>query len=173
MADDSDAPQPPPTTQLDTDSVYKIWHALVRTVATAHAENILHRDLKPQNFLLVPVSPFADRILAQSPTPPKDFRFRLLGEERRDDGTTTSTLQGGGGGPDVELTLTDAATNTDVTIQLMIKLSDFGLSRPLEVDASHLSVQGRSTAINIFAFWIQRRHCYAAVQCSARRGKFC
>ena len=123
------------TSSLNVSSVCSIWDSLVRAVETAHAENIIHRDLKPDNFLLVPASaPFADKILATTSTPAENFRFRLLCDKAGDDSEEA--------GGDVEVTLTDASSGEEVVLRLSIKLSDFGLSRPLELGASHLSVNG-------------------------------
>lgn len=109
---------------LNASNSFSIWDALVRAVEAAHKENIIHRDLKPDNFLLVPnrCSPFADRILATTSTPPEQFKFRLLTQEDRGD------REG-----DVEVTLTDSATGQEHVLRLSIKLSDFGLSRPLDI----------------------------------------
>ena len=119
---------------LNIFGVHRIWDALVRAVEAAHKESIIHRDLKPENFLLVPVMakcPFADRILATTPTPPDQFRFRLLNQEGDDN------REG-----DVEVTCVDAFSGKEAVLLLSIKLSDFGLARPLEIDTSHLSVDG-------------------------------
>ena len=48
---------------LSVPEICRIWRALVRSVDAAHEQEIIHRDIKPQNFLLVPVTPFADRVL--------------------------------------------------------------------------------------------------------------
>ena len=122
------------TSSLNVSNVCSIWGSLVRAVEAAHKENIIHRDLKPDNFLLVPLAgsacPFADRLLATTSTPAENFRFRLLDKEDHDEPG------------DVEVTLTDSSSGEETVLRLSIKLSDFGLSRPLEIGASHLSVHG-------------------------------
>ena len=117
-------------------SVTQVWHALVRAVDAAHTQDILHRDLKPQNFLLVPASSFsADRGLVEATTTihSDGFSFRLL----RD-----------GGPGDVALVLSqDAAAQPKRERRFVIKLTDFGLAQPLAIDASHLSVRGQAGTV--------------------------
>ena len=127
---------PPPAAGLNIFGLHQVWDGLVRAVEAAHKESIIHRDLKPENFLLVPVMakcPFADRILATTPTPSDQLRFRLLNQE----GDEAENCLG-----DVEVTCVDAFSGKETVLLLCIKLSDFGLARPLEIDTSHLSVDG-------------------------------
>ena len=123
--------------------VARIWSALVRAVAAAHEQDIIHRDLKPQNFLLVPVpSPFADRILATTSTPSENFKFDV----------DEHSGEGGGSRDDIiEVALNDAWTNEIISLRLIIKLSDFGLAQPLELEESYLSVQGHAGTLNYLA----------------------
>ena len=124
--------------------MFSIWRSLVKAVDAAHNKEIIHRDLKPQNFLLVPIAspPFADRILATTTTRPKEFQFRIVERALAADSTTAG---------DVELTLTDAATGTQQVLRLIIKLTDFGLAQPLDLDESHLSVRGHAGTIKYMA----------------------
>ena len=131
--------------------VFSIWRSLVRAVGVAHTQDIIHRDLKPQNFLLVPIAPpFADRILATTAVPPEKFEFRIV--NRVGDGVTTNDPEKVG---DVELILRDSATDDVQVLQLVIKVSDFGLAQPLDLDAnadaSHLSVRGHAGTIKYMA----------------------
>lgn len=102
---------------------------------------MIHRDIKPQNFVLVPVGSVvterglvpADRVLAETTTPREDFVFRMAGLSN---GAKNSQ------NAEVELVLRDPITNAEQVVPLQIKLSDFGLAQPLELDASHLSLKG-------------------------------
>ena len=132
---------------FDVTGMLSIWRSLVNAVGAAHTQDIIHRDLKPQNFLLVPIAPpFADRILATTTVPSKDFKFRIVNRAAADDSEK---------GGDVELTLTDSATGVSQVLQLIIKVSDFGLAQPLDLDAdadaSHLSVRGHAGTIKYMA----------------------
>ena len=62
---------------LSVREMFRVWLACVRTVETAHKEDMLHRDLKPQNFLLVPSTPAADFTLGASVNPKTKLQFRL------------------------------------------------------------------------------------------------
>ena len=120
---------------LGVSDVSRVWNGLLRAVDAAHGQDIIHRDLKPQNFLLVPVaSPFADRILATTSTRPEKFQFRFVD----DDG-------------DVALALRDSWTGHEAVLRLVIKLSDFGLAQPLELEESHLSVHGHAGTLKYMA----------------------
>ena len=127
--------------------MFSIWRSLVNAVGAAHTEDIIHRDLKPQNFLLVPIAPpFADKILATTAVPADNFEFRIVKR------VTTNDPEKVG---DVELILRDSATGVVQLLQLIIKVSDFGLARPLDLDAdgnvSHLSIQGHAGTIKYMA----------------------
>ena len=122
-----------------------IWRSLVDAVGAAHTQEIIHRDLKPQNFLLVPIAPpFADRILATTPVPSENFEFRIVNR------VTTNDSEKMG---DVELILRDSVTGISQVLQLIIKVSDFGLAQPLDLEenASHLSVQDHAGTIKYMA----------------------
>ena len=124
---------------LDVTDLLGIWHALVRAVDAAHGADMIHRDLKPQNFLLVPASSsFADDILSHASATIKSdaFKFRLL----HDDGPG-----------DVELALEDSTTGTTHEREFVLKLTDFGLAQSLELDVSHLSVLGRAGTVKYMA----------------------
>ena len=141
---------------FDVSGIFSLWHSLVRAVDAAHGEEIIHRDLKPQNFLLVPIAPpFADRILATTTIPPEKFEFRIMkkhfpssipDEDEDRPNRVEDDL------PDVELVLRDQQTGiAQEVVQLTIKLSDFGLARPLEIDASHLSIRGHAGTLKYMA----------------------
>lgn len=49
------------------------------------------------------------------------------------------------------LTVRDALTDTEHTLPLIIKLSDFGIAHPLDLDASHFSVKGHAGTIKYMA----------------------
>ena len=119
---------------LTVDTISQLWRALLRAVDASHQQDIIHRDLKPQNFLLVPVEPFADRILATTPTAPEKFRFWFVGE-----------------GNIIALALEDVCTGEEVVLRLVIKLSDFGLAQPLNLEQSHLSVHGHAGTLRYMA----------------------
>ena len=130
---------------FDVSGMFSIWRSLVDAVGAAHTQDIIHRDLKPQNFLLVPIAPpFADRILATTRVPPEKFEFRIVNRF-----TTHNPKKVG----DVELILRDSATGAVQALQLIIKVSDFGLAQPLDLDAdvSHLSVRGHAGTIKYMA----------------------
>ena len=133
---------------LDVSSKLSIWHSLVKAVDAAHTQDIIHRDLKPQNFLLVPIAPpFADRILATTTVSSDKFEFRIVNRAKTSDPEKVG---------DVELSLKDSATGTVQVLQLIIKVSDFGLAQPLDLDAhangrSHLSVRGHAGTIKYMA----------------------
>ena len=125
--------------------LYRIWHALVASVNAAHKKNIIHRDLKPENFLLVPVGPcraWADRILATTPTPLSEFRFRFFDDDE-------ALTAGQCADADAELTLLDSSTGEEVVIELGVRLSDFGIA--LELASTHLSVEGFAGTIQYSA----------------------
>ena len=122
---------------LAVKNISRIWCALLKAVVAAHQQDIIHRDLKPQNFLLVPItSPFADRILATTPTQPEKFEFRFIEDEHDQCG-------------DLEVAVKDPCTGEEVGLRLVIKLSDFGLAQQLEM--SHLSVQGHAGTLKYMA----------------------
>ena len=133
---------------FDVSSKLAIWRSLVNAVDAAHTEDIIHRDLKPKNFLLVPIAPpFADRILATTAVPSDKFEFRIVNRAKTSDSEKVG---------DVELSLKDSATGTVQVLQLIIKVSDFGLAQPLDLDAhangrSHLSVRGHAGTIKYMA----------------------
>ena len=88
-------------------------------------------------------TPFADRILATTPTPFEQWKFRLLDDNEAGPG-------------DMEVALLHPETKKEVTLRLVIKLSDFGLAQPLSVHegggaASHLSVQGFAGTLGYMA----------------------
>ena len=129
----------------DVSGMLSIWHALVDAVSVAHTEDIIHRDLKPHNFLLVPIAPpFADRILSTTKVPSENFEFRIVNR------ATTKNAEKVG---DVELILKDSPTGPSQVLQLIIKVSDFGLAQPLDLEenASHLSVEGHAGTIKYMA----------------------
>ena len=118
---------------LDIPSVCQLWQTLVTQVDSLHGSDIIHRDIKPQNFILVPTRGHRDcEMLARMSAreTPCEKTFRLL------------TGEGGGDGGDVELVLKDPSTGKTEVLFLAIKMTDFGIARTLDADVSHLSVQG-------------------------------
>ena len=90
--------------------------------------------------MLVPVTPFADRILATTAVPRDKFVFQMANDDLcslGDEGITAEDRRG-----DVTLTLRDPSTGREDVLQLRVKLSDFGMAQPLEIDESHLSIKG-------------------------------
>lgn len=133
-------------------SMFSIWRSLVTAVDAAHKQEIIHRDLKPQNFLLVPIAPpFADRILATTTIPVEKFEFRVNITQKRHVADDPGKM--GDGIPNVDLILRDQQTGTTQVLQLVVKLSDFGLAQPLDLDAthSHLSIRGHAGTIKYMA----------------------
>ena len=131
---------------LSIPEICRIWQGLVRSVDAAHEQGIMHRDIKPQNFLLVPVTPFADRVLATTAVPREKFVFHFGGDDVGSSGDAAGDREGSTvedyRNHDITLTLRDPSTGNEDVLRLRIKLSDFGLAQPLEDDESHLSVKG-------------------------------
>ena len=129
------------STKLQVPEVCQIWRSLVRAVDAAHGQGIIHRDVKPHNFVLVPVTPGGDRVLATTAIPKENFVLEVVNEDRE------LRLPSAGSGADVKLTLQDPSDpSIKQTLLLRVKLTDFGLAHPLDDlengGASHLSVKG-------------------------------
>ena len=131
---------------LDAPSICSVWQTLVHRVESLHKSDIIHRDIKPHNFILAPVRGYRDaKILASTPVPREDFVYRLVRPNDREH-ETGGTEQG-----DVELIIKDPATGKEEVLLLTIKLTDFGIARPLASEASHLSVDGPSGTVVFMA----------------------
>ena len=64
--------------KLDLLANFRVWHALVGRVESLHKRGLIHRDLKPGNFILVPRTYSDVGVLAQTPTPRAQFVYRLV-----------------------------------------------------------------------------------------------
>ena len=131
-------------------TTFSIWRSLVNAVDAAHGKEIIHRDLKPGNFLLVPVGPGAE-IIATTKIPADKFKFRVAKNQTVVDAERTTSAETTTPPGDVELILTDPTTGAEQILPLIIKLSDFGLAEPLDLDASHFSVLGHAGTIKYMA----------------------
>ena len=132
---------------LDVKSIAQVWRVLAERVESLHDADIIHRDIKPQNFILVPTRGHCDtRVLGKTAVRREDFVFRLVttGGHRDEE-------KGGKQRGDVELVLKDPTTNQEETIFLTIKLTDFGIAESLDADRSHLSVQGPNGTVVFMA----------------------
>lgn len=65
---------------LDVGSMVAIWKALVSRVAELHEEcDMIHRDIKPHNFILVPMRGYSDaKLLARTCVPKENWVYRLV-----------------------------------------------------------------------------------------------
>ena len=146
---------------FDVVSMLSLWQSLVRGVDAAHKQEIIHQDLKPQNFLLVPIAPpFADRILATTNIPVESFEFRIVSKFIPEGGGLAQHQQVNPAvdkvadklKPDVELILRDQQTGAILhVLKLVLKVSDFGHARPLDLEESHLSILGPGGTIKYMA----------------------
>ena len=64
--------------KLDLPANFRVWRALVGRVESLHERGLIHRDLKPGNFILVPKKYSDVSVLAQTPTPRAQFVYRLV-----------------------------------------------------------------------------------------------
>ena len=128
---------------LDVQSIARVWSILVHRIETLHKFDVIHRDIKPQNFILVPTDGYRGAgILARTSTPRKDFVFRLV----QCDEEGPRKQRG-----DVELVLKHPTTNKEEVVPLSIKLTDFGIARSLDADAAHLSLPGPNGTVVFMA----------------------
>ena len=131
-----------------------LFKTLVDRVALLHERGMIHRDLKPQNFILVPTKGFAAvEVMARALRSGAEWTVRLVASDTDRAGRAgvtskaegTSSLQNSAREEgDVELLLTQPETGKQQTLLLSIKITDFGIARTLENDVSHLSIQGPS-----------------------------
>ena len=65
---------------LDIPSVCQLWQTLVTQVDSLHGSDIIHRDIKPQNFILVPTRGHRDceMLMSARERTPCEKTFRLL-----------------------------------------------------------------------------------------------
>ena len=131
---------------LDVPSICSVWQTLVHRVESVHQADMIHRDIKAQNFILVPTKGYCDaKILARVSTRRDDFVFRLVLSDEEELGSP-SRNQG-----DVELVITDPVTGREDVVLLSIKLTDFGIARTLEEDEAHLSLPGPNGTVVFMA----------------------
>ena len=115
--------------ELDAQLISSIFRAIVDAIAVVHERDVIHFDLKPQNFLLVP-----KRTIACSAEEEKiggDLVFfgeAPSGGERRDESNSQS---------DHRNSMRSSTTTT--TQAFCLKIGDFGLAHRLLDDATHLS----------------------------------
>ena len=131
---------------LDVPSICLVWQTLVHRVESVHKADMIHRDIKAQNFILVPTKGYGDaKILARTSTRRDDFVFRLVQSDSEELGSPPRKPG------DVELVITDPVTGREGVVLLSIKLTDFGIARTLEEDESHLSLEGPNGTVVFMA----------------------
>ena len=103
---------------LDAEEIFYWWREMMAAVTVAHAQGIVHCDLKPSNFILV-----------KTPVKPAEA------------GTTTSAA------PVVPSCRGSSSSYEEYTL----KLSDFGVSRQLSGQDTHLSEDGSLGTVRYMA----------------------
>lgn len=127
-------------------SITTLWRTLVHRVEDLHRWGVIHRDIKPHNFVLTPTRGYCDaRIIARTAVPKKNWVYRLVEEDNDPD-----RHRG-----DVELVLKNPNTGEEQIVPLTIKLTDFGIARPVDSTPDgrrgQLSVQGPNGTVVFMA----------------------
>ena len=110
--------------EVQMEDLGRIFLSLVQCVAELHAKDVVHRDLKPHNFLLVPVSSDS----ARSSEEERNRVLRVVAAATENYGFRVCR-----GGPDesaeIELMIKDPKDGTLLRQRLAIKVADLGLAR--------------------------------------------
>ena len=131
--------------ELDAQLITSIFRAMVDAIAVVHERDVIHFDLKPQNFLLVPKRTIACSAGAEQTASDLVFFGGAPADGGcRDEANQLLPMVGVvtmvGLLPMVESVSTQASSTTTTENQpFCLKIGDFGLAHRLLDDATHLS----------------------------------